>query len=479
MLLHSLEQLRIGCNQMFQTLIDKQVVQFDADLVAKYDRPGPRYTSYPTAPHWHENIDHKRYAQILEASNEAARPLSLYLHLPFCEEHCTFCGCNVIITKKKAVTEPYIAQVDQECAILSQYLDSNRSLVQLHWGGGTPTYLDCAQIEKVFNSIATRFKFAPDAEIGIEVDPRVTTHDHLVTLRKLGFNRLSMGVQDFNPEVQAAVNRIQPRDKTEALIRDAQELGFSSINVDLIYGLPLQTPDSFAETVEAICEISPDRIACFNFAYVPWLKAQQRAIDPATLPAPEHKLSTWCRTIMQFADAGYEMIGFDHFAKPEDEMAVALRERTLWRNFQGYTTKSGTDVVGIGITSIGDINGHYIQNTKKLPQYRKALMSGELPVERGCTMSSEDELRRHVIRELLCNNYLDCEKVSQIFNIDFAKHFADPLSLLQPMIQDGLANFSDNKITITNLGRLFARNIVMPFDAYLETNKEQRYSRTV
>lgn len=462
----------------FTTHIEGTAVAFDAALVEKYDRPGPRYTSYPTAPHWCESIDHARYAHILTDSNAAARPLSLYLHLPFCERHCVFCGCNVVITTRKQVAVPYLEHVAGEVAVLARHLDTQRPVVQIHWGGGTPTYLSCAQLEQTWKIFTDHFTIAPDAEIGIEVDPRVTSAEQLRTLRNLGFNRVSMGVQDFDPRVQQAIGRIQPHGQTAALIDAARTAGFSSVNVDLIYGLPYQTPESFAQTVDAMVALAPDRIACFNFAFVPWLKAQQRTIDPATLPSPTDKIAMWCRTITQLADAGFIMIGFDHFARPDDELTAALRSRTLWRNFQGYSTKAGTDLVGIGITSIGDINGHYVQNGKTLPAYARAAAATQLPAERGCVLTPDDTVRRHVIRELLSNNIVAMTAVDRQFDIHFADYFAAALRALQPMCDDGLVTCADHTIGITPRGRLFARNIAMCFDAYLHA-EDQRYSRTV
>lgn len=453
----------------------------DAALIAKYDRPGPRYTSYPTAPQWREQIDSARYAEILRNSNRAARPLSLYLHLPFCEEHCTFCGCNVIITKQKAVTEPYIAAVEHEYAQLAEHLDPARPVVQLHWGGGTPTYLTCEQLTRVWNATTQHFRFAPNAEIGIEVDPRVTTADQLSTLHQLGFNRLSLGVQDFNPQVQHAINRHQSYEHTATIITHGRALGFASINVDLIYGLPHQTVDSFRDTVQALLALNPDRVACYSFAYVPWLKAQQRTLDPTTLPDANTKLAIWTNTLAQFTTAGYVSIGFDHFAKPGDELSQALRHGTLWRNFQGYTTQRGTDLIACGITGISDVDGHYIQNVKKLPAYYRAVQSQRFPVEHGCTLSHDDKLRRHVIRELLCNNQLDLRQVPTEWGITFEEYFANTVPQLRAMATDGLLTLTDTALTITPRGRPFARNIAMCFDAYLthDDSQQLQYSRTV
>ncbi len=465
---------------MFQTTIDHTPITFDTALVEKYDRPGPRYTSYPTAPQWQADIDDAGYRKILTNSNDSARPLSLYVHLPFCESHCSFCGCNVVITKQKSVTTPYLADLARELALVSAALDTKRAVEQLHFGGGTPTYLTCAQLRDLFENITQHFHFAPHAEIGIEVDPRVTTLEQLTTLRALGFNRVSMGVQDLDPDVQVAINRVQPLDQTARLIIEARRLGFESVNVDLIYGLPLQTAAGFAETVDAMIALSPDRIACYSFAYVPWLKVQQRNIAPETLPSATEKLAIWCHTISQFAQAGYEMIGFDHFAKSTDELAIARRTGTLWRNFQGYTTKAGTDLVAFGITGIGDIDGHYIQNEKKIPAYRRALMAGKLPTTLGCHLTHDDRLRRFVIRELLCHQQLDLNKFAMRAGATFDAYFPGISEILAPLCADDLVSLTNTALTISPFGRLFARNVAMCFDAYLAAPAgEKKYSRTV
>lgn len=465
---------------MYHTRIDNTDVHCSDELVQKYDRPGPRYTSYPTAPQWHDTIPHTEYLALLADSARAATPLSLYLHLPFCEAHCTFCGCNVVITKKKSIAESYLDDLARELELLAPQL-AHRKVAQLHIGGGTPTYLTPAQLDALSQKIRANFRFTPNAELSIEADPRVTTAEHLHTLRRCGFNRLSFGVQDLTPRVQAAINRLQPLALTERLIATARELRFDSINVDLIYGLPWQTVDSFADTVKSVLAVEPDRIACFNFAYVPWLKAQQRAIDPATLPNPHDKLTMWCRAITQCADAGYELIGFDHFAKAHDELAVARREGTLSRNFQGYTTQAGIDMVGFGITSIGDIGGVYVQNVKKIPEYRRRLLAHEAPLERACRLTADDCVRRTLIRTLLCNNAVHAHAFASATGADLTAMVSAAHSALQPLLEDGLATWDGRTLAITPQGRLFARNIAMCFDAYLapEQAADARYSRTV
>ncbi len=467
--------------EIIHARINDALIEIDPAVIAKYDRPGPRYTSYPTAPQWRDQVTTTQYRQILQQSNRHARPVSLYFHLPFCVEHCTFCGCNVIVTKQRAVTQPYLFHLQKELELLAADVDRSRNVVQLHFGGGTPTYFSSEQLETLWGTITQHFTFAPDAEIGIEADPRITTVDQLRTLKRLGFNRLSMGAQDFDPQVQQAINRNQTYEQTAQTINAARELGFTSINVDLIYGLPYQSAESFAETVQTLIGLNPDRVACYNFAFVPWLKAQQRKIDPATLPDPSTKLRIWTHTMTQFAEAGYEMIGFDHFAKPDDELSLARRNGTLWRNFQGYTTKRGTDLLACGITGIGDVDGHYLQNVKKLPSYYRAIDEGQFPIERGCTLSRDDQIRRHVIRELLCNNQLSFASVNAEWQIDFAEYFVEAIPALRELETGGLLHLTATQLTITPFGRLFARNIAMCFDAYLshDAASQQKYSRTV
>lgn len=465
----------------FSTTIDGTAVTFDDALVARYDRPGPRYTSYPTAPQWKTPIDSAGYVDILQRSNAAARPLSLYCHLPFCAEHCTFCGCNVVITKQRAITMPYFHSLHREISQVGVQTDRARPVVQLHLGGGTPTYSTPEQLAALSEHLRATFTFSPDAEIGVEADPRVTTYSHLEALRRCGWNRLSFGVQDFTPAVQAAINRHQSVEQTRALVDAGRALGYESINIDLIYGLPHQTIDDFARTVDTVLALSPDRVACYSFAYVPWLKAQQRrSIDPATLPDPTIKLQIWCRTIEQFSRAGYQMIGFDHFAKPTDEMTRARDTGTLWRNFQGYTTKSGTDLLAFGITGISDVDHHYIQNIKTLPAYHQHAAAGTLPVERACHLTPTDIERRRLIRYLLCHHALPQAFVQRTTGTTLNAYLPTLAAALAPMVQDGLATLDESGLHLTPRGRLFARNVAMCFDEYLESSQDApQYSKTI
>jgi oxygen-independent coproporphyrinogen-3 oxidase len=437
------------------------------DFLAKYNRPGPRYTSYPTAPIWNDSFGPNDLEQVHAAANTAQSPVSLYMHIPFCESLCLFCACNVIIQKNKAVAPPYVDILKNEIARVSKNIDRSREVVQFHWGGGTPTYLTPPQIDDLFSYTRELFTFSPDAEIGIEVDPRVTSRDHLVVLRKLGFNRLSMGVQDFHPEVQQAINRIQPFELTRDLILDARDLGFDSINVDLIYGLPYQSADRFAHTVDQIISLAPDRIALFSYAHVPWLKKQQGAFA-THLPEGMQKFEIFRTGLAKFIDAGYLYIGMDHFARPGDELAIAQKNRTLHRNFQGYTTKSGADLYGMGITAISGIQNSYAQNHRDIPSWQAAVADRGIATMRGYRLSADDRLRRAVISRLLCHTVLFKDEISREFAIDFDSYFADALEKLQPALDDGLLTIAKNEIRATWLGRIFIRNLAMAFDPYLD-----------
>jgi oxygen-independent coproporphyrinogen-3 oxidase len=402
-----------------------------------------------------------------EKSNLARAPVSLYMHIPFCESLCLFCACNVIIQKDKAVAPPYLGVLKRELERISRSVSKERSVVQFHWGGGTPTYLTPAQIEDLFGATREGFNFAADAEIGIEVDPRVTSPDHLETLRRLGFNRLSMGIQDFHPDVQKAIHRIQPFEMTRDLIATARSLGFDSINVDLIYGLPHQTPERFGHTVEQILELAPDRVALFSYAHVPWLKKQQGAFV-AFLPEGMQKFEIFRTGMLKFLGAGYLYIGMDHFAKPGDELAVSQRNRTLHRNFQGYTTKAGADLYGMGVTAISGIQDAYAQNHRDLPSWEKAVADRGIATMRGYHLSADDRLRRSVISRLLCHTIVIKDEVSREFDIDFDEYFADELRRLEPSRDDGLVLLEHGEIRTTWLGRIFIRNLAMIFDPYLE-----------
>jgi oxygen-independent coproporphyrinogen III oxidase len=451
-----------------------QELSVNEEFVARYNRPGPRYTSYPTAPVWTEEFGVKDYEQAITAANRKCSPVSLYMHLPFCESLCLFCACNVVIQKDKSVAPPYLAVLKKEIDRVAQSVSRSRQVTQFHWGGGTPTYLSPEQIEDLFTYTRERFNFAADAEIGIEVDPRVTTRAHMEIVRKMGFNRLSMGIQDFNEEVQKAVHRVQPYEITRDLIANARELGFDSINVDLIYGLPYQTGESFAHTVGQIVGLSPDRIAMFSYAHVPWLKKQQGSFV-AHLPEGMKKFDIFRSGLLKFLEAGYLYIGMDHFAKENDELAVSQHNRTLHRNFQGYTTKAGADLYGMGITAISSVQETYAQNYRDIPSWEKAVDDHGLATMRGYRLSEDDIIRREVISRLLCHTVIVKDEISKMFGIHFDEYFAPELVRLKMPQEDGLVVVNDKEIRTAWLGRIFIRNLAMVFDPYLE--KQQLAAR--
>ncbi len=454
----------------------------DLDIIRKYDRPGPRYTSYPTAPQFNESFKHEQYFDEIIKSNSSEKlpDLSLYYHLPYCDTLCYFCGCNMIITRNRDRVKEYVKYIKKEIDMLRTYLHPDRKVTQLHWGGGTPTHLDPDEISDLISYVNKSFKFAGNAEEGCEIDPRGLTKEHLAALRNGGFNRISMGVQDFNEKVQKAVNRIQPEDITFQAVQWVRELGFNSINLDLMYGLPFQTMQTFESTVDKMIELSPDRIAVFNYAHVPWMKKHMNLIKPDDLPVPEEKLQILKMTIEKLTSAGYVFIGMDHFAKPDDEMAIALREKKLYRNFQGYSTHAGTDLYAMGITAISQLQNIYAQNYKTEKEYFQAIDSEIFPVAKGYKLSEDDHLRRTVIMRLMCDFELNIPRIEKEFNIDFKKYFAWGLNNLQEMVDDNLVEISDKEIKITEMGRLLIRNVAMNFDGYIERKEDTaRYSRTV
>jgi len=445
----------------------REELRVNEEFLARYNRPGPRYTSYPTAPVWNDSFGVDDLEKIHQDADTARTPVSLYMHIPFCESLCLFCACNVIIQKDKKVAPPYLDVLKKEIDRVSLGVSRSRPVVQFHWGGGTPTYLTPEQIEDLFNFTCERFSFASDAELGIEVDPRVTSSAHLEVLRRLGFNRLSMGVQDFHPEVQKAIHRIQPYELTRDLVIAARKLGFDSINVDLIYGLPHQDPGRFAATVDQIISLDPDRIALFSYAHVPWLKKQQGAFAQF-LPEGMQKFEIFRAGLFKFVESGYRYIGMDHFAKPGDELAVSQENRTLHRNFQGYTTKAGADLYGMGVTAISGFRNAYAQNQRELQNWQNAIYDRGLATMRGYHLSQDDHVRRAVISRLLCHTVIPKAEIDAEFGIDFDSYFAPELARLETPREDGLLLLSDGEIRATWLGRIFIRNLAMIFDPYLE-----------
>jgi oxygen-independent coproporphyrinogen-3 oxidase len=449
------------------------------DLLQKYSVPGPRYTSYPTAPYFHTGFDESDWLEALTAPT-ADRGLSLYAHIPFCDSLCYYCGCNMVATKDYSKTRPYLTTLDQEMARTAALVDPARVVRQLHWGGGTPTYLNPDDIRRLMAMMRTHFTLAADAEISCEVDPRELTREHLVALRESGFNRVSFGVQDMDPDVQQAVNRIQSEFLIQQVLDWSRELGFSSINLDLIVGLPKQTVDSFRRTLERVAVWAPDRLAVFGYAHVPWMKKHQKLIDEAALPDSATRLGLQQAVNEMLGAAGYVNIGLDHFARPEDELVRAQQNKTLWRNFQGYTTHKDCDILAFGASSISQTADVYMQNEKSLKRYQERVAATGFAVERGLKLSRDDQIRRDAITRVMCDLELDFAAFGKEWGIVFGDYFADAMANLRPLADDGLVEIAADRVSVTPSGRLFLRNIGMCFDRYLRnaTNEQPRYSRT-
>ncbi len=460
---------------------------FNETLIRRYDVSGPRYTSYPTAVQFHENFNAQAYKDAIVVSNTNSQnaaqpqPLSLYFHIPFCNTVCFYCGCNKVVTKDRSKAAPYLARLHKEIEMQAAVFNADRPVNQLHWGGGTPTFISHQEIEALMRVTRQYFKLHDDdsGEYSIEIDPREVTSETLSLLREIGFNRISLGVQDFDSQVQQAVNRIQSEEKTLSVISDARTLGFKSISVDLIYGLPFQSRDSFAKTVEKIVLASPDRVSVFNYAHLPEMFKPQRRISVEDLPSASEKLDILKLTMEQFSQSGYIYIGMDHFAKPEDELAVAQKNNTLYRNFQGYSTHADCDLIAMGITSINQVGNTYSQNVKTLDEYYECIDAGVFPIYRGIKLDADDLLRRAVITQLICHFDLDFEVIENKFNIRFSEYFATELNVFEPMIKDGLILMDNKKIQVLPAGRLLIRNICMIFDKYLAGAKPRAYSKVI
>ncbi|MGD1873933.1 MAG: oxygen-independent coproporphyrinogen III oxidase [Mastigocoleus sp.] len=453
-------------------------VKFDIDIIKKYDIPTPRYTSYPPATELNESFTAEDFQRAIASSNHRKSPLSLYFHIPFCESLCYYCGCNVVIAPKHDIAKPYLEYLKREIKQTTSFIDSDREVVQLHWGGGTPNYLSQQQVEMLWGEIANNFKINPNAEISLEINPTHITKEYIFTLKKLGFNRISFGIQDFNLQVQTAVNRIQPEAMLFQVMDWIREAGFESVNVDLIYGLPYQTSESFRETIHKTLKLNPDRIAVFNFAYVPWLKPAQKKLPIQALPSPQEKLEIFHMTISELTKNQYIFIGMDHFAKPHDELAIAQRNLTLKRTFQGYTTHAETELLGFGATSVSLLDAAYAQNHKKLRDYYQAIDEGLIPVSRGFSLNQDDVIRRDVIMCIMSNFQLYKPDIEAKYNINFNEYFASELASLPPLEADGLIKISPNYISVTDVGRLLVRNIAVIFDSYIR-KKEQQFSRAI
>lgn len=453
------------------------MINFDAFV--KYSKPGPRYTSYPTALEFSDEFNYDEYTKRLR-NGDKNRPLSLYFHLPFCRSACYFCGCNVIYTSKSDKMGRYLDYVDKELDILSTVLDTNRKVTQMHFGGGTPTFYSASELNRLIESIKRHFKnWSDDAEISCEIDPRFLNEEQLDVLTSHGFNRVSFGVQDFDEKVQKEIHRIQPFDMTKNAVDMARAKGIISVNTDLIYGLPFQSLESFKNTLDLGLKLNPDRFAVFNYAHVPWIKKSMRKFDESTLPSPKVKLEILKYTMEFLTSNGYKMIGMDHYAKPEDELFHALRSGSLHRNFQGYTTKGGTDLIGIGLTSIGEGEDYYAQNFKDMDGYEKAIDEGKLPNFKGVMLNEEDKLRKAVIMDLMANFALDIKAIETKFNIDFWEHFKNELNELEEL--KDFVEISPQKIKVNETGTLLIRNIAMCFDEYMIKFKgvKNSFSKTV
>ncbi len=455
----------------------------DISLMTKYNKQGPRYTSYPTAPMFSHDFTAEHFRQEIIDTNKAedSADLSLYMHFPYCDTLCYFCGCTMLVTRDRENIKKYNEYIIKEIDLALNYISGKRKVSQLHWGGGSPSYLDPDEIRQVGMHIKNNFTFAGDIEASVEIDPRGLTYEHMKAFRDCGFNRISMGVQDFNEDVQKAVNRIQPENITMDAINWSRELGFESINLDLIYGLPFQTYKTFETTLDKVIEISPDRIAVFNYAHVPWLKKHMNLIKPEDLPTPEEKLRILEMTINKLIDAGYWYVGMDHFAKPDDELAVAQRNKTLYRNFQGYSTKAGCDVYAFGMSAISQFRDIYAQNHKDLKNYYEKIDNGEFAVFSGYRMTKDDHIRKKVIMDLMCHLEVDKKEIEKEFDINFNEYFAESLKQLKQFDEDKLITDDGGFIRIAESGKLIIRNIAMCFDAYLDKLMKEKpiFSKTV
>ncbi len=453
-------------------------LRVDLDLIRRYDVPGPRYTSYPTAVRFRDDFAPAALREAMDDDAAGAGPLSLYVHLPFCQTLCWFCGCTTVITLDRARADLYLRHLEREIELTLPRLRPGARVGQLHFGGGTPNFLQPAQIARLGALLHDRFTFEPDAEVSVELDPRRLTEEHVAAFRTIGVTRASFGIQDFDPTVQKAVNRLQPKALSDQAAAWIRAHGFESLNVDLIYGLPHQTPESFRRTLELALELRPDRFAVFSYAHVPWMKPAQKIVARSVLPAPAAKLEMLKLGIETLTARGYVYIGMDHFARETDELAIAQREGNLQRNFQGYSTRAGADIAAFGMSSISQTRTHYRQNEKTLPAYYARLEAGELPVARALFLTDDDRIRREVILRLMCDLALDFDALSTRLGIDFRARFAAELATLAKAEDDGLITRSDSGITVTDTGRLLVRNLAMTFDAHLAAG-EGRFSRTI
>ncbi len=458
------------------------IIMLDFTKFIKYSKPGPRYTSYPTALEFNDSFGYDEYINKLK-NQDSSRPISLYFHLPFCRNACYFCGCNVVFTSKEDKMTRYKEYLFKEIDLVASTVDITREVIQLHFGGGTPTFYSASELEEIILYIKKTFKnFSKNAEISCEIDPRHINEDQMRIMSENGFNRVSFGIQDFNEKVQEAVHRIQPFDMTMDAMKLARKYNMHSVNVDLIYGLPYQSLETFKENLDLALKLDPDRFAVFNYAHVPWLKKTMRKIDETTLPTPDVKLEIMKYTIDFMQKNGYKMVGMDHFAKPSDELFKAIKSGELHRNFQGYTTKGGADLIGIGLTSIGEGQAdYYAQNFKTMSEYENAIDSNKLPFERGVSLSEDDKVRQYIIMELMSNFKLDIKRFEEKFNMNFKENFADAIETLQEYKDADLLSIDDKEIVCSPTGEMLIRNISIPFDAYMKNHSKNKktFSKTV
>ena len=459
---------------------------FDADLLRRYDRPGPRYTSYPTAPQFRADFGEADLRAAAAASNgdPIPRPLSLYVHVPFCHSPCFYCGCNRVITRDQARGDAYVTRLEREIALVAPLFDRDRRAVQLHFGGGTPNFLSAAQLAEVVGAIRGQFRFADadDCDISIELDPRYCDPRDMPVLAAAGFNRASLGVQDFDPAVQRAVNRVQSVEETRAIVDACRAVGMRSVNIDLIYGLPGQSLEGFGRTLDIVTAIHPDRLAVYSYAHLPQLFKPQKQIDETLLLDGEAKLALLQLAVEKLTAAGYAYIGMDHFALPGDELAIAKSRGGLHRNFMGYTTHADSDLVGLGVSAISHVGNTFSQNPRDLPSWEAAIDAGHLPVFRGMRLDEDDELRADLIQSLMCQGEIRVKDLQDRYAIGFAEYFSQELARLQPLVEDGLVTMSPESIRATPRGQLLLRNIAMCFDRYLDqpvTDARPRFSRAI
>lgn len=456
-------------------------VTISNEMLDRYNRAGPRYTSYPTVPYWTKNFGEADYKEAL--AEVAAKPeevLSVYVHLPFCAARCHYCGCNATSTNRPEVVDAYLDRLEREVTMIMEPMGTKRKVTQLHWGGGTPNFLNEAQMTRVYRLLERYFEILPTAEVSLELDPRIATRQQLETIKSLGFNRVSLGVQDFNPKVQEAIGRIQPADMTKNFYWICREIGFQSVNVDIVYGLPYQTAISFQKTLDEIVTLKPDRIASFSYAHLPSSRTNQKQVDATGMPNHYEKFALLQMELETLTAAGYDWIGMDHFARSTDDLAIAARERRLFRNFMGYTTMPAPHQLAFGMSSISDLAGRFVQNDAHLGRYQKGIDAGHLPIDRGMKLSADDKFRRRVIMHMMCNAELPYNLTKAQFGVDVREVLGNEIERLRLYVEEGLVSFEPDRIEVTEVGRYFLRNLCMELDPYLAQKQDRPlFSRTI